>query len=336
MTSKLTVILYHYDASPFATKVKNMLLLKGIPHKRVDVAMTLPRPEITDLLGVKYRRIPILAIDNDVYCDTNLIANVLERRFPPSQGYETLFPPRIGSQKADTGLAKALTIYWNDKIVFPLAGNSLPYGRLGAKLIADRSEWSGAPIVPERMEAGQGKRTSTISSHLSLIEEQLSDGREWLLDTVQPGLVDIDIHFVHDWLRTFRSVRELYDPAEVPKTLDWLSRVKAFVKEREQRKVAAFEVISGDDAAKSITSASYEDPQIVGFVDAEAKRLGVKLGDTVSVMPVDTGKIPTLGRLISLNREELAIEVSGSVGVIRLHFPRLEYSVALSKVESKL
>lgn len=34
----------------------------------------LPRPEITDLLGLNYRRIPVLAIGNDVYCDTRFLA----------------------------------------------------------------------------------------------------------------------------------------------------------------------------------------------------------------------------------------------------------------------
>jgi glutathione S-transferase len=102
--------------------------------------MTLPRPEITDALGIKYRRIPILAIGNDVYCDTSLIADVLERRFPASEGYGTLFPHRAGSKKADTGLAKALTVYWNDKTVFPLGGNSLPYEKFDPAFVADRSQ----------------------------------------------------------------------------------------------------------------------------------------------------------------------------------------------------
>lgn len=104
--------------------------------------MVLPRPEITDVLGVKYRRIPILAIGNDIYCDTSLIADVLERRFPTSEGYGTIFPPRVGTNKADTGLAKAVTVYWNDKVVFPLGGNSLPYDRFDANFVQDRSQVS--------------------------------------------------------------------------------------------------------------------------------------------------------------------------------------------------
>ena len=33
----------------------------------------MPRPEITDELGVNYRRIPLLAIGNDVYIDTRWV-----------------------------------------------------------------------------------------------------------------------------------------------------------------------------------------------------------------------------------------------------------------------
>jgi glutathione S-transferase len=52
----------------------------------------MPRPELSSALGVSYRRIPVLAIGNDVYCDTSLIASALERNFPPEQGYGTLYP----------------------------------------------------------------------------------------------------------------------------------------------------------------------------------------------------------------------------------------------------
>ena len=100
--------------------------------------MVLPRPELSDLLGVKYRRIPVLAIGNDVYCDTNLIATVLERRFPPSQGYRTLFPPRAGGGRADTGFVKAAAKFWTDAVLFPIISDSLPWSRMDPKLIADR------------------------------------------------------------------------------------------------------------------------------------------------------------------------------------------------------
>lgn len=101
--------------------------------------MAPPRPELSDLLGITYRRIPLLAIGNDVYCDTSLIASVLERRFPASQGYKPLFPARAGGGKVDTGLTKALSTYWSDGTLFRLFGNSLPYAKLDANFVKDRS-----------------------------------------------------------------------------------------------------------------------------------------------------------------------------------------------------
>lgn len=103
--------------------------------------MTLPRPELSAQLGVTYRRIPVLAIGSDVYCDTNLIAAVLERRFPPARGFPTLFPARAGAAgRADTGLARALVRYWSDGQLFYLLADSLPYARFDVKFIKDRTQ----------------------------------------------------------------------------------------------------------------------------------------------------------------------------------------------------
>ena len=62
------------------------------------------------------------------------------------------------------------------------------------------------------------------------------------------------------------------------------------MKEQEQNKVASFEKLTGDAAARIIASSSHEDESIVGFEEAEAKRLGFKFGDVVSIMPTDNGK----------------------------------------------
>ena len=102
------------------------------------VPNVLPRPMLSDLLGISYRRIPVLAIGNDVYCDTNLISSALERRFPASQGHKTLFPCRVGGGKTDTGLTKALVSYWSDNMIFRLLGDSLPYQKLDAEFLKDR------------------------------------------------------------------------------------------------------------------------------------------------------------------------------------------------------
>ena len=47
-------------------------------------------------------------------------------------------------------------------------------------------------------------------------------------------------------------------------------------------------------------------------------------------------RVPTVGRLLALSREESVVEVKGQAGIIRCHFPRLEFSVRVAKEGSKL
>lgn len=54
-----------------------------------------------------------------------------------------------------------------------------------------------------------------------LIEEQLSDGREWLMDTETPSLADLSVHYIWEWMQQFRLLRhlkDLFEPAVIPAT----------------------------------------------------------------------------------------------------------------------
>ena len=101
--------------------------------------MTLPRPDLADRLGVKYRRIPVLAIGKDVYCDSSLIATVLERNFTSEQGFGTIFPKRRGGGTADTGMIKAFAMSYADRVLGTLASQTLPYHKFKPEFLDDRS-----------------------------------------------------------------------------------------------------------------------------------------------------------------------------------------------------
>lgn len=92
------------------------------------------------MLGIGYRRIPVLAIGNDVYCDTSLIAPTLEKYFPQSQGFSTIFPLRKDGGKADSGMIKAFATFYCDRTLFAPAMNSLPYEKFSSDFIADRGK----------------------------------------------------------------------------------------------------------------------------------------------------------------------------------------------------
>ncbi|KAG6873303.1 hypothetical protein C0995_000456 [Termitomyces sp. Mi166 len=175
------------------------------------------------------------------------------------------------------------------------------------------SQYIGGPIDVKAMTALQGKLLMTLSSHLALLEEQLSDDREWLFDSELPSLADITVHFILTWVKK------------------WLTRISDHLRKRQAGQ-AAVQAITGDHAARTIVSAAHEPYDVVGFDGQEAAHLGLKLNDYVQIAPDDTGKkFPTVGKLAGFNKEEVVIEVQGLKGLLRCHFPRLAYTVTMSR-----
>ncbi|KAJ6515925.1 hypothetical protein C8R45DRAFT_1087065 [Mycena sanguinolenta] len=326
----MSVTIYRYNTSPYSAKIDNVLLLKNIPHEQVIVAVVLPRPEITDLLGITHRRIPILAIGNDIYCDTSLIASALERRFPVSKGYGTIFPNKK-SGGADTGLIKAFVFQWIDETLFGLGVGLVPWASIPPAFLKDRETLApGGHIDVEAMIAQRGNCLSLLSSHLSLLEEQLSDGRDWLFDTQSPSFADISVHFLLVWIKRLPGSETLLDANTIPKSVEWLARMTDYIEHLKQSQPAIPEM-SGSDAAARIVAANFEPYTVVGFDGREADRLGLKAGDEVSVTRDDdtVHRFGTVGKLVALNREEFVIETKGSAGLVRCHFPRIGFAAKL-------
>ena len=69
----------------------------------------LPREDI-DALGVKYRRIPIMSIGRDIYCDTRLILQKLEEKFPSGA---------LGTSQPDQKAVEKLLESWTSESSFP-------------------------------------------------------------------------------------------------------------------------------------------------------------------------------------------------------------------------
>jgi len=296
----------------------------------------LPRPEITEYLGVTYRRIPILAIGNDVYCDTSIIVNALERRFPATDGYGTLFPPRKHGKNADTGLIKAFAKFYGDNTLFPPATNLIPWNKLSSAFLEDRGAFMGVPIDLNVLSTNVGISQGVLSTHLLSVEEQLSDSREWLFDSELPSLADISVHFVLTWAKSFDRKGSLFDIERIPNTLQWIDRLSQFLNKLKVTQTPPVR-LDGLVAAQKIVSSSHESYSIVGFDSIEATRLGLKEEQMVQVTAEDNSRnYHTVGKLVALNREEVVLEVQGSKGLIRCHFPRLGFSIKTQSVGSKL
>ncbi|UJR18377.1 hypothetical protein I4U23_005281 [Adineta vaga] len=94
--------------------------LKKLNWRSVTIDRVPPRPHLEILAG-GYRRIPVLQVGADIYCDTQLIIRTLDRLRPDS--------PTLLSNR----MAQPLCWWW-DKTMFPLLfklliglrGNKLP------------------------------------------------------------------------------------------------------------------------------------------------------------------------------------------------------------------
>ena len=98
------LILHHYEMSPYAEKIRLALGLKGLPWRSVLAPMVMPKPDLVELTG-GYRRVPVLQIGADVYCDTHVIARVLDRVKPapplaPPASRRSSTPSRAGPRRA--------------------------------------------------------------------------------------------------------------------------------------------------------------------------------------------------------------------------------------------
>ena len=298
------LILHHFDLSPYAEKVRVMLGIKGLAWRSVQIPMVMPKPDLTALTG-GYRKTPVLQVGADVYCDTSCIARELERRHPTP----SLFPD------GGAGLAIALAT-WGDRFFEPGAGLAMTVNEgLPEDLVKDRREFF-SHMNFDTLRARVPHSYTQLLAHTSLVEEQLRDGRAFLLGP-SPGLADATAYYVLSMARGF-----LPDAgpmlAPFPALLAWESRMRGIGHGRRS------ELASAD----AIGIARASQPELGRGVDVH-DRLGLRAGQRVSVTPDDYGKVPVSGELVTLDRHEVAVRrLDERAGELVVHFPRIGYLVA--------
>src|SRR6185295_9752976 len=166
------LILHHYDTSPFSEKVKKLLAYKQVPWRAVEQPTIMPKPQLVPLTG-GYRRIPVLQIGADVYCDSQLIVRVLEKLHPEP----TIYPG--GSE----GVCHTMNL-WADRmffftttvILFVLIGAHVPKEFIEdrTKMMPGRGSFADLP-----KQAPFAK--SQARAFADMLSAQLGDGRPWLL-----------------------------------------------------------------------------------------------------------------------------------------------------------
>ena len=297
-------ILFHqYDSSPFSEKVRVCLGIKKLPWAAVDQPVIMPKPELVALTG-GYRRIPVMQIGADIYCDSQLIVRELERRFPEP----TLFP------QGDHGLAHANAM-WSDRTIFQ-AAVAIIFGGLGDKVPAafvnDRVALSGRSFDPVAMQAAIPHMKAQMRAHVTLLSDQLADGRRFLTGD-RAGLVDANGYYNLWFIRSaFPPSASLFE--NIPHVPEWLERVKAIGHGERS-------AMSREDAL-NIARTSAPMAATVASPDAELE------GKPVSVAADDYGRDAVKGVLVGSSEHHVSISREDpQAGKVAVHFPRIGFSV---------
>ncbi|KAL2672693.1 hypothetical protein Neosp_013407 [[Neocosmospora] mangrovei] len=301
-----TIFLHNFATSPFGEKVRLILGLKSLQWKSVDAELIMPKPNLTALTG-GYRKTPVMQIGADIYCDSGIIADELEERYP----HPTIYPG--GSR----GLCVALS-EWSDRPLH-ISSSGLAIGvnkrDFPANLMADRKKFFEGFMDIENLEAEIPHLKSQLRAHAGLIEEQLSDGRRFWLGA-EPSLADFHA-YVEIWTgRAFvPSATEILRGFH--KMEEWENRVEQI----DHGEMSLGTVEEAHEAARLSTGLPGRGVELDNF-------FGLSQGDLVTVVPDDYGKEPVVGRLVTLSLREVAVERDDAlVGNVTVHFPRIGYRI---------
>lgn len=308
------LILHHYDGSPFSEKIRLILGFKGLAWKSVKVPVMLPKPDVVALTG-GYRRTPFLQIGADIWCDTALMARVIDTLAPKP----ALYPHAAGE-------LQHLVAQWADSTLFWTA---IPYTMQPAGVA---HIFEGAP--PEflkafgadraAMTAGMRRVTTAdaavqLQSYFSWLESQVADGRPFLMGA-QPCIADFSVAQSLWYVRRAPPVATILAPFQ--KLIGWYERVAAF----------------GHGTVEKMTSADALDiaARTTGHVPTKVEPgLGFDAGTAVTVMPTDYAPDPVAGALVGLTAHEVVIERRDERGgLLHVHFPRIGYQVKKVSTET--
>ncbi|BCM85798.1 glutathione S-transferase family protein [Methylobacterium indicum] len=305
------IVLHHYAFSPYAEKVRLALGLKGLDWASVDVAMMPPRPLLDPLTG-GYRRVPVMQVGADIYCDTHAILPALERLHPAPSLYPGLAP----------ALAEGLTFGLERDLWLAVIGVTVHFaGDLPETFLRDRKDdYLYVDISHAAMEPDFFRNAQRVAAWTSWLAEGLSDGRRFLGGD-QAGVADL-AHYHLLWLMRGGGRAESVDRLLGLAPLHgWIERVAALGHGRPREMTAEAALDAARDA----------EPAPVEPVNAVPELIAAAPGDAVTVTPDDFARVPVEGRLVAVDAERIVIRRDESrVGALHLHFPRAGFTVARS------
>jgi glutathione S-transferase len=297
------LILHHYWESPYAGKVRNILGFKKLAWRSVLIPMVMPKPDLTALTG-GYRKTPVLQIGADVYCDTDLIARVLDRVAPDPP----LFPD------ASEPLAMFLGA-WQQEL-FTLAvrrvGTTVPVFPEG--FVEDRGKMVEGGYSLEKILREAPAQREQLRAKLALLDRHLEAHGPFVLGA-RASLADFSFAHPVFPLQMFPQVAGDLEP--FPHVRAWIERMGAFGQ-------GTFTELSSGEAVAIARAAT---PLPASGVDAGEPN-GYRAGERVCVVHENWGMDPTAGELVASSMHEIVLRRTDErAGEVFVHLPREHYVV---------
>jgi glutathione S-transferase len=305
------LVLHHYPNSPFSEKIRLILGFKALHWTSVHIPAVMPKPDVVALTG-GYRKTPILQMGADIYCDTALIADVIDAIAPSPSLY-----PR-GAAAASRTLAQWAdsTLFWA-AIPYTLQPAGLAHMFSGASPEAVQAFGADRNVFRANMPRVRGPEArAAFGLYLERLEEMLGN-QAYFLGT-QPTIADFSVY--HCLWFVFRGgpMAQIVEPFR--QIAAWRDRMHAFGH-------GSHDEIDGGTAVAIAREAV---PAASAGISADTH--GIAKGEKVVIAATDTGVDPIEGYLYAASRERISVAREDSrAGRVAVHFPRLGFELRRAK-----
>lgn len=301
------IILHHYDLSPFSEKIRLALGYKGLAWRSVKVDPVPPRPALDALTG-GYRRVPVLQVGADIYCDSQVIFRALERMKPTPSLYPT-----------GEGISKALSLWWDRATWKPAIGILVHYigEHLPEAFLQDRKDhYLGYDISKSAMAPMLPAYVQQMTSLSQWLSSMLAENGPFLTGD---QLSAADLSCYHSlWLLRANCGAEAID-AQLGldrDITDWMARIAAI----------GHGAVGDMTPEEALAAAKAAQPEAPAIGDNDPS--GIAAGTLVTVTPDDNARVPVTGTLVAADAQEVIVAIdSAAAGRLHVHFPRAGFEV---------
>lgn len=294
------LVFHHYPMSPFSEKIRAMLGYTNIEWLSSNTREVPPRPHLAPLVG-GYRKIPVLQIGSNVFCDTRAISTeIAALSHKPELAMENCEQDvQTFVEEVDLHTFFACVLSASSRELRKKTRHSLSLLDTG-RLLIDRFHMGRSASINITNPLSAKK---IVNTHLTHLEARLQ--HDYLFGS-QPNIADFSAYHSLWFIRDFAEKKTI---APFPKINAWMDRMKSFGN-------GAPAHISADYALRI---ANNTEPRPID----EAYQQHRAIGQLVSIAPADYAQTPTEGTLIGDTPTQWILSRQHErTGTVHVHFPK--------------